>query len=100
MAAQIDSFRMNRMISPAAPDRDLKPKKAASAVINEAEIVQHMIDTGRYRVVTKFKHRRPQFGLKGVIIDTETTGLKYRKDEIVEWAPSPSLSTNTAQLVT
>ncbi|CAN7636698.1 hypothetical protein LJR098_006141 [Rhizobium sp. LjRoot98] len=75
MAAQIDMFSNEPDDIPAAPDRDPKPKKATYAVINEAEIVQHLIDTGRYRVVTKLRHRRPQFGLKGVIIDTETTGL-------------------------
>lgn len=44
MAAQIDMFSNEPDDIPAAPDRDPKPKKAACAVINEAEIVQLLID--------------------------------------------------------
>ena len=57
---------------------------------DEIEMVRQLEETGRYRVLRKLEPRaavatpRPGFPLRGVIIDTETTGLNSRKDEIIE----------------
>ncbi|WDZ81432.1 3'-5' exonuclease (plasmid) [Ensifer adhaerens] len=53
-------------------------------------MVRHLQATGRYRLLQRLVPRavvpvaRPGFPLKGVILDTETTGLNHRKDEIIE----------------
>jgi len=58
--------------------------------MTEAEMVAHLAASGRYRILQKLDARttatdiRPGFPLKGVIVDTETTGLNHRKDEVIE----------------
>ncbi len=53
-------------------------------------MVRHLSETGRYRILRKLIPRaiapfaRPAYPLKGIILDTETTGLNARKDEIIE----------------
>jgi len=53
-------------------------------------MVAHLSASGRYRILEKLVPRvttdniRPGFPLKGVILDTETTGLSYRSEEIIE----------------
>lgn len=53
-------------------------------------MVRLLEETGRYRILKKLEPSsitaaaRPGFPLKGVILDTETTGLNHRKDEIIE----------------
>ncbi|WP_430441075.1 3'-5' exonuclease [Shinella sp.] len=62
----------------------------ARGIVDEIEMVRRLEDTGRYRVLRKLEPRaiadlpRPGFPLRGVIVDTETTGLNARKDEIIE----------------
>lgn len=57
---------------------------------DEIEMVRRLEETGRYRVLRKLEPRtiadapRSGFPLRGVIVDTETTGLNARKDEIIE----------------
>ncbi|WP_256380892.1 exonuclease domain-containing protein, partial [Shinella sp. GWS1] len=57
---------------------------------DEIDMVRRLEETGRYRVLRKLEARtiadapRPGFPLRGVIVDTETTGLNARKDEIIE----------------
>ncbi|WP_440412886.1 3'-5' exonuclease [Neorhizobium petrolearium] len=58
--------------------------------MNEEDMVRYLSETGRYRILQKLVPRaiapfpRPEYPLKGIILDTETTGLNARKDEIVE----------------
>lgn len=53
-------------------------------------MVAHLAASGRYRILHKLEPRRvavsvgPECPLKGVIVDTETTGLNHRRDEIIE----------------
>ena len=56
---------------------------------DEAAMVRHLVETGRYRILKKLEPRpvaaaRAAFPLRGVIVDTETTGLNHRKDAIIE----------------
>ena len=66
-----------------------KPGQPAMRM-SEEDMVKHLSETGRYRILTKLVPRavapfpRPEFPLKGIILDTETTGLNARKDEIIE----------------
>ena len=58
--------------------------------MSEEDMVRHLSETGRYRILQKLTPRaiapfaRPEYPLKGIILDTETTGLNARKDEIIE----------------
>lgn len=65
-------------------------RRVPPGLLNEGEMVAHLIETGRYRILKRLEPRpiaaivRPDYPLRGVIIDTETTGLNHRKDEIIE----------------
>lgn len=58
--------------------------------VSEQGMVDCLLETGRYRILKKLEPRavattkRAGFPLRGVITDTETTGLSHRKDEIIE----------------
>ncbi|MDM9629054.1 3'-5' exonuclease [Rhizobium sp. S152] len=58
--------------------------------MSEQQMLAYLQATGRYRILRKLDPRpiafnlRPGFPLRGVILDTETTGLSSRKDEIIE----------------
>ncbi|MBO0143424.1 3'-5' exonuclease [Agrobacterium sp. Ap1] len=65
-------------------------KLPAGRQMTEADMVAHLSASGRYRILEKLVPRvttdniRPGFPLKGIILDTETTGLSYRSEEIIE----------------
>lgn len=89
MAQQLDLFVSQEM----APGKASVPsamKHQPSPGLNEDDMVRHLQATGRYRILKMLEPRpvmsaaRPGFPLKGVILDTETTGLNHRKDEIIE----------------
>ncbi|BCH62482.1 DNA polymerase III subunit epsilon (plasmid) [Agrobacterium vitis] len=92
MAEQFDMFSgevsRDRLVV-RAKSKPVKPEQPAASM-SEEEMVRHLSDTGRYRILTKLMPRevvpfpRPEFQLKGIILDTETTGLNWRKDEIIE----------------
>lgn len=81
-------------------DRELRAKcgramlssRQAPPELTNDEMVKQLQETGRYRILRKLEPRavaeiiRPEFSLRGVILDTETTGLDHRKDEIIEIA--------------
>ncbi len=92
MAEQFDMFS-EEVSRDRVVKRDIskhaKPEQPTVSM-SEEEMVQHLSQTGRYRILTKLVPRaiapfaRPAYPLKGVILDTETTGLNARKDEIIE----------------
>jgi DNA polymerase-3 subunit epsilon len=96
MAEQFDMFSERVAGSrPISSDR-AKPAMSEQATMNatvglsEDDMVRHLSQTGRYRVLKKLEPRtvativRPEYPRKGIILDTETTGLSARKDEIIE----------------
>ncbi len=92
MAEQFDMF------SEQAPRDQVVTRDASKSAkvekhaipMSEEEMVRHLSDTGRYRILQKLTPRavsrfaRPEYPLKGIILDTETTGLNAQKDEIIE----------------
>lgn len=68
----------------------LRAGRPIVAQLDEAAMVEHLAATGRYRILQKLDPRpiaaiqRPEFPLRGLILDTETTGLDHRKYEIIE----------------
>ncbi|MBX9458049.1 MAG: 3'-5' exonuclease [Rhizobium sp.] len=90
MALQFDMFSDDDRELRAKRGRIAPPSRQAPRELTEDDMVQQLQETGRYRILRKLKPRavteviRPEFPLRGVILDTETTGLDYRKDEIIE----------------
>jgi DNA polymerase-3 subunit epsilon len=88
--AQFDMFADADGVSQLRPVADLRVKRGGNALMDEAEMLAHLTATGRYRILQKLEPReiakviRPEFPLTGIILDTETTGLNHRKDEIIE----------------
>jgi DNA polymerase-3 subunit epsilon len=89
MIQQFDLFASPEA-APAKVNGSSAMKRHSPAALSEDDMVRHLQETGRYRILKKLEPRavvasaRPGFSLKGVILDTETTGLNHRKDEIIE----------------
>ncbi|MDF0662979.1 MULTISPECIES: 3'-5' exonuclease [unclassified Rhizobium] len=70
-----------------APSRRPTSQPAASS---DEDMARTLKESGNYRVLRKLTARpiatvrRPEFSRLGVILDTETTGLNHRNDEIIE----------------
>ncbi|MGD9479249.1 3'-5' exonuclease [Shinella sp. G-2] len=89
MKRQFDLFGTGEATEPEAKVRS-PTRRDVRGIEEEIEMVRRLEGTGRYRVLRKLEPRaiadapRPGFPLRGVIVDTETTGLNARKDEIIE----------------
>lgn len=92
MAEQFDMFSEQvprDRVDPRGASKSAKPDKHAIPM-SEEDMARHLSETGRYRILQKLVPRaitrvpRPEYPLKGIILDTETTGLNARKDEIIE----------------
>jgi len=87
---QFDMFADGSGVSALHPVTELRVKRPANVPMTEDEMVAHLTGTGRYRILQKLEPRpiatiiRAEFPFKGIILDTETTGLHHRKDEIIE----------------
>ena len=88
MKQQFDLFGARDAAESVAP----APSPARSGVRgaqDETRMVRQLEDTGRYRVLRKLQPRpvveapRPAFPLRGVILDTETTGLNADRKSVV-----------------
>jgi len=90
MTTQFDMFSGEGEGLLQRPARREPVKRLASGALSEESMVEHLIETGRYRILKRLEPRsiasivRPQYPLRGIVIDTETTGLNHRKDEIIE----------------
>lgn len=90
MSLQFDMFSSDDGEARSKRGRTVPAGRPAPTGLSEAEMVDQLVQTGRYRILKKLEPRsiaqfiRPEFPLRGVIIDTETTGLDYRRDEIIE----------------
>lgn len=90
MTLQFDMFADEKGEPHRERGRSSSSRSTASAGLPEAEMVERLQATGRYRILRKLEPRqvaqtiRPGYPLRGVILDTETTGLDHRKDEIIE----------------
>lgn len=92
MAEQFDMFSeqpTSIQLASRNSAKSIKSEKHA-ARMSEEEMVQYLSGTGRYRILKKLMPRavatslRAQYPLRGIILDTETTGLNARHDEIIE----------------
>jgi DNA polymerase-3 subunit epsilon len=82
-------FSDNARAAVKSPASSLRLRQVGSTP-DEAEMVRILEVTGRYQILKKLEARpiaaipRPGYPLQSVILDTETTGLDARKDEIIE----------------
>lgn len=90
MALQFDMFADEDGEPQRKRGRAIASRPHVETHLPEDAMVRQLEETGRYRILRKLEPRkvaqfiRPEFPLRGVIIDTETTGLDHRKDEIIE----------------
>jgi len=90
MAEQFDMFSGGASQASGHTARKVSLKRQPQSDVSEQGMVDCLLETGRYRILKKLEPRavaatpRPGFPLRGVILDTETTGLSHRKDEIIE----------------
>ncbi len=92
MTRQLDFFAAPVM---PAIERVARPQVVAKGGedgigLDDEAMARHLEATGNYRILRKLlprpivEHLRPEFRRCGVILDTETTGLNHRSDEIIE----------------
>lgn len=90
MALQFDMFSNDDGEARPKRGRTMPTARPAPVGLTDDEMVEHLAKTGRYRILRKLEPRaiaqvvRREFPLRGAIVDTETTGLDHRKDEIIE----------------
>ena len=89
MTSQLDMFTGN----PQAPRRSQAPSarlQRTKAAPDEAEMVRILEATGRYQILRQLEPRaivataKQGYPRRGVVLDTETTGLDARQDEVIE----------------
>ncbi|MFK3780338.1 3'-5' exonuclease [Agrobacterium sp. NPDC089420] len=92
MTSQLDFFASAAARLPKA-ERARKAgggEAAQKAAGDDEALAGYLEATGNYRVLRKLQPRqvverpRPEFPRRGIILDTETTGLNHRTDEIIE----------------
>lgn len=92
MRQQFDLFNASSSeVEKQAELRPIRTKVGKSAPIDEAEMVQRLKDSGRYRILQRLDPPRTvanadkiSFPRLGVVVDTETTGLSAAQEEIIE----------------
>ncbi|MFK0208505.1 3'-5' exonuclease [Agrobacterium sp. NPDC090283] len=92
MTSQLDFFASAAARLPQAERGRKSAGREATPKIgmDDEALAGHLEATGNYRVLRRLQPRavvdrpRPEFSRRGVILDTETTGLNHRTDEIIE----------------
>lgn len=85
--SQFDLFGKAEAPSPAAAKT---AGRGPARPLSHEEMAQALVESGAYRILRKLQPRAvgpvdtAAYPLKGIILDTETTGLNARKDEIIE----------------
>lgn len=88
-APQLDMFEAANEVS-LKVNRAARGRQERAGSLSEDEMVRHLEKTGQFRILRKLVPRtiapvrRPEFPRVGVIVDTETTGLSHRQDQVIE----------------
>ena len=76
MTIQFDMFAQETAGTAVKAGLETAAKRGAPTAMSEGGMVRHLTETGRYRILRKLEPRRvaetlrPQFPLKGLILDT------------------------------
>lgn len=91
MASQLDMFAQSSAEHEATVMKlRSEMKRRDGKPLSDEDMVRHLEESGNYRILRRLLPRpvagfpRAEFPRNGVIVDTETTGLNHRKDEIIE----------------
>ena len=91
MDSQLDMFsKVPLSVADKATPRAALRRRPRPIVLSDEDMARKIEESGNYRVLRKLVARtvaavrRPEFSRFGVILDTETTGLNHRTDEIIE----------------
>lgn len=92
MTSQLDFFASAAARLPETERGRKMPGRGAvqRVAMDDEGLAGYLESTGNYRILRKLMPRqvverpRPEFSRRGVILDTETTGLNHRTDEIIE----------------
>ncbi len=89
MKTQLDLFDAAAS-APLASPRPRPAKPVVPRLPTDEDMARHLEDTGQYRILRRLNPRavvaepRPGFPRIGVVVDTETTGLKRPTAEVIE----------------
>lgn len=91
MASQLDMFAASSVEHDTTVVRlRSEMKRRDGKPLRDEDMVRHLEESGNYRILRRLIPRpvagfpRAGFPRNGIIVDTETTGLNHRKDEIIE----------------
>jgi DNA polymerase-3 subunit epsilon len=90
MISQLDMFGEVAPTSRESSEVRSSRTRTVAPTASPEDMVRTLEESGNYRILRKLPPReiipcrRPEFPLVGVIVDTETTGLNHKTDEIIE----------------
>ncbi|HEY0121140.1 MAG TPA: 3'-5' exonuclease [Rhizobium sp.] len=91
MDSQLDMFSKAPLPAVEKASPSVAPRRRPQPIaLSDEDMARKIEESGNYRILRKLVTRpvaavrRPEFSRVGVILDTETTGLNHRTDEIIE----------------
>ncbi|WP_087001027.1 3'-5' exonuclease [Rhizobium sullae] len=92
MDSQLDLFAnaLSPTVEIASAPAQSRSRRSHAVARSDDEMARKLEETGNYRILRRHVARpiaavrRPEYSRIGVIVDTETTGLNHRNDEIIE----------------